>query len=163
MHKKNIHSPVGEWIFLCSLLKEESSEKKNPNKVKPTENETTTNGSDDSHYKADDVTGLEEGAPSNNNLSNPVNNGNDEKKKLNKTALLIKPSHRYNLLIKIVFSFYHKISYLYITFYFINNLFTITSISLPLRLQNALPCQFSKKTHRLTIQLECSTIKERNN
>ena len=65
--------------LLCSLLKEELSVKNNPDKVKPTKNETTTNSSDDSHNKADNVSGLEECCPSANNLGNPVYKRNEKK------------------------------------------------------------------------------------
>ena len=88
--------------WFIQKLKEELSVKDNPNKVKPTEKYTTTDGSDDSHYQADNVSGLKESCPSANNLCNPVYTGDEKKQNLNETVLFVEPSHRFILLNKIV-------------------------------------------------------------
>ena len=75
------------------LLKTELLEEKHPNEIKPTENETATDRNDDANDKTNKTALLKECGPSYNKLGYPVYEGDDEKKKLYETALLIKPSH----------------------------------------------------------------------
>ena len=78
-------------IFL--LLKKELLEKKNPYEINPTESYTAGYSYEDTDYKSKKTSFFEPGGPSYNKLNHPVNTGNKEQKKLNKTALFVKPSH----------------------------------------------------------------------
>ena len=80
-------------IVRSKLLKAELLEEKHPNEVKPTENESTTDSNDDANDETDKTAKFKEGRPSYYKLGDPVNTGDEKKKKLYKTALLIKPSH----------------------------------------------------------------------
>lgn len=75
------------------LLKEKLLEEKNPNEVYPTEYETAADGNDDADDKSEKSALLKEGAPSYEDLGDPVNEGDKKKEKLNDAALLIEPSH----------------------------------------------------------------------
>ena len=65
----------------------------NPNEINPSKYYTAGNSNEDTNDKAKKSTLLKPSRPSYNKLGNPVYEGNDKKKKLYETALLIKPSH----------------------------------------------------------------------
>jgi hypothetical protein len=79
--------------FLCSLLQEELTKEQHPEKIQITEDDTSGEGGDQAHHKTEQTALLVPSGPSYNNLSYPVNKGDDEEQKLNKTILLIEPSH----------------------------------------------------------------------
>jgi hypothetical protein len=87
---------------LPGLLKAKLLKEKYPNEIKPTENETAAYSNDDANDETNKTALLKESGPSYNELGYPVYKGDDEKKKLYKTALLIKPSHYVFLHINII-------------------------------------------------------------
>ena len=92
---------TGRW-----LLKEELFVEENPDTVEPTY-KCTAEGYYNTDDKANKSALLCECRPSYNNFGYPVNTGNEEKKKLNESALSVEPSHIKYLRI-LVYSFYHK-------------------------------------------------------
>ena len=79
-------------LFLCSLLKEKLLEKKYPDKVEPAD-KCATDGNDEADDQSENSTLFEECGPSYDDLSNPVNAGDEKQNDLNQTALFVKPSH----------------------------------------------------------------------
>jgi hypothetical protein len=74
------------------LLQEQLLEQKDPYKVKPAD-EHTAKGDDDADHKSEQTALLGPGRPSDDDLGDPVDHGNDEQKELHQTALFVKPSH----------------------------------------------------------------------
>ena len=95
-----IYAPKIKALFITSL-QEQLFEQQYPNAVNPTEDYTwgdSYQNADDQPYKA---ALFKECRPSHNNFNDPVDNGDEQQKKLNQTALPVKQSHFPNLLILI--------------------------------------------------------------
>ena len=88
--------------------KAELLEKKDPNKVNPSECNARRNGYKDADDEAKKSALLCEGAPSYNDLGNPVYNGDEKEEELNQTALFVKPSHYVFLLSGYTHRYYIK-------------------------------------------------------
>ena len=84
--------PEDRGAAFTVLLQEQLLEQKDPNEVKPTD-EHTAKGNNDADHKSDQTALLGPGGPSDDDLGDPVDNGDDEQKKLHQTALFVKPSH----------------------------------------------------------------------
>jgi hypothetical protein len=74
------------------LLQNQLLEQQYPDQVDPAEAQTEE-GNQDTNDQANQTTLLEEGAPSDEQLSDPVNTGDQKQNDLYQTALFVKPSH----------------------------------------------------------------------
>ena len=78
---------------LSFLLQAELLEQKHPHKIQPTER--NAGGERDKHAddQAKQTALFHPSGPSDDNLSQPVDTGDEEQKELHQTALFVKPSH----------------------------------------------------------------------
>jgi hypothetical protein len=74
------------------LLQEELLEQKHPYKVEPAD-EYTAKGNDDADHQSNKTSLFRPSRPSDDDLCDPVDEGNDEQKELHQAALFVKPSH----------------------------------------------------------------------
>ena len=94
MHKEipARHSQGSLYVLIGNLLQDQSLEEQYPDQVDPTKSQTEE-GNQDANDQADQSALLEECAPTNQQLGDPVDTGDEEQKDLYQTALLVKPSH----------------------------------------------------------------------
>ena len=102
-----------KYCDVPELLQEQLLEEKYPNEVKPAEYKASTEGYDEADDETEKSALRGPGGPSYYYLGYPVYKGNDEKKKLNQSALLVEPSHAYVLLFYRLVTLYHIFRFLY--------------------------------------------------
>jgi hypothetical protein len=89
-------SPPSGLLFL--LLQAELFEQQYPHKIDPTKDDTAGDRDQNADDQTEQTALLHPGGPSDDDLSYPVDNRDDQQKELNQTALFVKPSHKYDLL-----------------------------------------------------------------